>query len=77
MSKTSQESFVAICLGPSLGNLGNFCSHVALGSNRDIAADTLRQDHIAWCHRDEAEQLEVVPSYIAALMLNPPQYFNQ
>ena len=75
MPQTSRESFVAICLGPSLGNLGNFCSHVALGSNREAAENGLR-DHIAWCHPEQKADLEVVPHTIAAFMLNPPRYHD-
>jgi hypothetical protein len=75
MPKTSRESFVAICLGPSLGNLGNFCSHVELGSNQKVATEKLH-NHIAWCHFGDDIAFEVAPLEVATLMLNPPRYHD-
>ena len=77
MPKNPPESFVAICCGPSLGVNDRLCAQVALGQTVEEAAITLRETHIDWCHPRGSTPIEVATPQVAALMLNPPQYFNQ
>lgn len=77
MSKTTEKPSVAICCGPNLGVKDRLCGQVALGQTAREATEALRDNHILWCHQGEAVPTEVAPAQIAALILNPPQYFDQ
>lgn len=73
MSHNSPESFVAICCGPNLGMIDRLCAQVALGQTAEEAAQELRVNHAYWSHPNVKVAIEVAPSHVAALMLNPPQ----